>query len=52
MEKNANNTKARIDELLAEIRTYEHAINDVSEALDSANDELTSIIEDNMAEEA
>lgn len=52
MEKNANNTRARIEELIAEIKTYEHAINDVSEALDSANDELVSIIEDTNSAEA
>lgn len=53
MEKNANNTKARIEELMSEIERYKHVIADMSEAMDSANDELIDVIEDAvMSEEA
>jgi len=43
--KNPNNTKARIDALEKEIRNYQAAIDDASEAMDSATGELIDVLE-------
>lgn len=48
--KNLNNTQARIDALEKEIRNYQAAIDDASEAMDSATDELIDVLESTTEE--